>query len=410
MSSYSTCTQAKVPQTLPAGKFKQLPIPVWQWSHLALDFITDLPESQGNTTILVIIDRFSKSLHLIPLAILSAFATAELLFQHVFRYFGIPEEIVIDRGPQFTSRVWSSFMEKMGVPINLNSGYHPQANRQVQWASQEVTRFLQTFCTTNPEDWGQFLPWAEYAQNSLRHSATQLTPFQYVWGYQPPWFPWNANPTNSPAVGEWFRRSEEVWERTHQHLVQASHTTKADRHRRDHPNYQPGDRVWLSMKVLKLPLLCRKLNPRYIGPFRINEQINEVTYQLGLPKHSRIAPTFHISLLKLVIPGPLATAVPGDSPPEPLEIDGQPAYHVRTILNSRRRRGKLEYLVDWEGYGPEEQCWILSQDILDPRLSRDFHAAHPAKPGPQRRGRPRRYSAPRVSPSGGWLCHVTANS
>lgn len=63
----------------------------------------DLPESQGSTVTLVVVDRFSKPLRLIPLpALPSAYATADLMFQHVFQYFGILEEIVSDRDPQFT--------------------------------------------------------------------------------------------------------------------------------------------------------------------------------------------------------------------------------------------------------------------------------------------------------------------
>lgn len=77
-------------------------------------------------------------LRLIPLSsIPSAFTTAELLFDQMFRYFGIPEEIVGDRGPQFMSLVWSSFMSKMGTTINLTSVYHPQANSQVEQANQK---------------------------------------------------------------------------------------------------------------------------------------------------------------------------------------------------------------------------------------------------------------------------------
>lgn len=169
----STCARSKVPWTLLAGKLNPLPIPELPWSHLSIDFITNLPESQGNTTISVSADRFSKWLRLIPLlTIPSACTTAELLFQHILRYFGIPEEIVSIRGPQFTSQVWSSFIGKMGIIVNITSGYHPQANGQVERANQGIGRFLQTFCASNSEDWSRFLLWAEYAQNSLCHSVT----------------------------------------------------------------------------------------------------------------------------------------------------------------------------------------------------------------------------------------------
>lgn len=74
----------------------------------------DLPASQDNTCILVIVDWFSKSC--LPLKGLPiTMETAKLLFNHVFRYFGIPEDIVPDRGRQFISTVWKAFMKLLDI-------------------------------------------------------------------------------------------------------------------------------------------------------------------------------------------------------------------------------------------------------------------------------------------------------
>lgn len=96
------------------------------------------------------------------------------------------------------------------------------------------------------------MPWVEYAQNSLKHSATNLTPFQCVLGYQPLLFPWSSTHTEIPAIDEWFHRSERVWEEAHRRLEEVKEIRKqvADRHRSKAPNYKPGDRVWLSTKDL----------------------------------------------------------------------------------------------------------------------------------------------------------------
>lgn len=162
------CAMTKVARQLPTGKLIPLPIPHRPWSHIGVDFVKDLPVSAGKTCILVAIDRFSKACKLIPLrALPTAFETTELLFEHVFRNFGIPEDIVSDRGPQFISRVWRAFFSLLNVTVSLTSGYHPQTNGQTERKIQDISRFLRTFCHQNQNLWNRYIIWAEYAQNSL---------------------------------------------------------------------------------------------------------------------------------------------------------------------------------------------------------------------------------------------------
>lgn len=133
------------------------------------------------------------------------------------------------------------------MTVSLTSGYHPQANGQVELVNQEVGRFLKTFCSDHQGDWVRFLPWAKHVQNSLRHSAMGLTPFQCVLGYQPPFYPWNAITVNAPAVDDC---SDAVRRWAHHCLEQMAATAKRflDKRRATKPQFWSGDRVWLATK------------------------------------------------------------------------------------------------------------------------------------------------------------------
>lgn len=143
----NVCQTTKASHQTPAGLLQPLPVPQRPWSHIAVDFITDLPVSQNNTVILTVVDRFSKACRLIPLPKLpSAFETAEALCNQVFRIYGLPNDIVSDRGSQFTSRVWTALCKNLNINVSLTSGYHPQSNGQTKRLNQEVIRFLRSYC------------------------------------------------------------------------------------------------------------------------------------------------------------------------------------------------------------------------------------------------------------------------
>lgn len=117
-----------------------------------------------------------------------------------------------------------------------------------------------------------------------------------------------------------------------------------------------------------------------IVPFTILHQINPVADLLNshhtteFPHHfMRLCSNPTITLC-LFLP---QTLMPGLSitPPPPLDVTQQ-IYRVELILDSRGRGGRLEHLVDWERYGPEQQSWVARDDILDPTLLRDFHSSH----------------------------------
>jgi hypothetical protein len=94
-----------------------------------------------------------------------------------------------------------------------------------------------------------------------------------------------------------------------------------------------------------------------MGPFQIEEIVGEsqLAYRLQLPPQMRIHPVFHVSLLEPYKENRLAGRT--QERPPPVEVEGELEYEVKEIVDSKVVRGKLQYHVEWVGYGPEERTW-----------------------------------------------------
>ena len=268
-----------------------------------MDFVNGLLVSQGNTTVLTVVNRFSKMAKFIALPKLpSAKETAEVMMNNVFRAHGFPKDIVSDRGPQFVSRFWREFCRLIGTKASLTSGYQPEANGQTERLNQQLETGLRCVVHQNPSTWSKHLVWVEYAHNSLPTSTTGLSPFHCALGYQPPLFPDNEGEVSVPSAYAMVRRCRRIWAAARQVLIHQGDRVKrtADRRRCPAPCYQQGQRVWLSAKDLNLKVPSKNLAPRFVGPFPITKIIGPAAVRLRLPRSLRVHPTFHVSKVKPV--------------------------------------------------------------------------------------------------------------
>ncbi|KAK1794622.1 hypothetical protein P4O66_001340 [Electrophorus voltai] len=115
VASCAICTCSKTPRTPPAGKLLSLPTPPQPWSHLAIDFVTGLPVSEGNTIVLVVVDRFSKMVRFLPLRTNPLPGNWQNCSSTMSSGCLDCQNIVSDRGPQFMSKVWKELLEKLNI-------------------------------------------------------------------------------------------------------------------------------------------------------------------------------------------------------------------------------------------------------------------------------------------------------
>nr|XP_061779292.1 uncharacterized protein LOC133570620 [Nerophis lumbriciformis]XP_061820711.1 uncharacterized protein LOC133609218 [Nerophis lumbriciformis] len=153
----------------------------------------------------------------------------------------------------------------------------------------------------------------------------------------------------------------------------------ANRHRIPAPSYRPGQQVMLLTKDLSLQVPSRKLAPRYVGPFAILSIINPVSVKLALPPSVKRHPVVHVSQIKPVAESALSPPAPAP-PPSRFLANGDQVWTVKEILRVRRQGRGLVYLVDWEGYGPEDRSWVPASYLADPSLLEDFYRANPDAP------------------------------
>jgi hypothetical protein len=190
ISSCTVCQQTKYPTTKPGGLLQPLPIPENVWEDISMDFVTGLPISNGYSVIFVVVDRFSKAVHLGALpAQFTAYKVAELFVNIVCKVHGLPKSIISDRDPIFISKFWSDLFKFSGTLLRMSSSYHPQTDGQTEVTNRTIEQYLRAFVHAKPNNWFRFLPWAEYHYNTAYHTASGLSPFQLMFGKPPPSIP-----------------------------------------------------------------------------------------------------------------------------------------------------------------------------------------------------------------------------
>lgn len=148
-----------------------------------MDFIISLPLSNGQTVILVVVDRLTKYAHFgaLPLSF-TAGKVAQLFAEMVVKLHGYPSTIVSDRDPIFISQFWKKLFELSGTKLHNSSAYHPQTDGQSEVVNRGLEQYLRIFCSSKPTSWKSFLSWAEFSYNSHFNQSLQMTSFKALYG------------------------------------------------------------------------------------------------------------------------------------------------------------------------------------------------------------------------------------
>ena len=148
------CQQAKSERVKYPGLLQPLPVPKFAWQVVTMDFIEGLPKSHSYDCILVVVDKFSKYAHFIPLAHpYSAFQVAMTYMEQVYKLHGLPEAIISHRDKVFTNTLWKELFRLAGTQLQMSTAYHPQTDGQTERVNQCLEGYLKCFVHSCIHKW-----------------------------------------------------------------------------------------------------------------------------------------------------------------------------------------------------------------------------------------------------------------
>ena len=155
------CQLAKQSQTVNPG-IGEFPVPDRRFSHLHVDIVGPLPESEGCKYLLTVLDRCSRWLEAFPLPQDSSMEVCKAFMQWVSR-FGLPDRVVSDNGNAFIANLFQDVMKTFNIPVSFTPVYHAQTNGAIERSHQTLKNSLKASLVdmgdTHRENWQRALPW-----------------------------------------------------------------------------------------------------------------------------------------------------------------------------------------------------------------------------------------------------------
>nr|GFA24896.1 putative reverse transcriptase domain-containing protein [Tanacetum cinerariifolium] len=324
---------------------------------------------------------------------------------------GIPVTIISDRDPRFASNFWRSLQNALGTRLDMSTAYHPETDGQSERTIQTLEDMLRACAIDFGKGWVNHLPLVEFSYNNSYHATIKAVPFEALYGRK------CRSPVCWTEVGEAQLLGPELIQETTEKIVQIKQRMQVARDRQKsyadlkrvvrfgkrgklNPRYvgsfkvlervgdvaykldlleelsrksyadlkrkpmefQVGDKVMLKVSPWKGVVRFGKrgkLNPRYVGPFKVLERVGDVAYKLDLPEElSRVHNTFHVSNLKKChAEEPLAVPLDGLHFDDNLYFVEEPVEIVDSEVK-RLKRSRIPLVkVRWNSKRGPEFTW-----------------------------------------------------
>nr|GEZ38895.1 putative reverse transcriptase domain, ribonuclease H-like domain protein [Tanacetum cinerariifolium]GEZ43530.1 putative reverse transcriptase domain, ribonuclease H-like domain protein [Tanacetum cinerariifolium] len=244
------------------------------YERITMGFVSGMPRTpSGCDTIWVIVDRLTKSAYFLPMKKIDTMEKLPKIYlKEIMCRHGVPILIISDRDIHFTSRFWKLLQKALGTTLDMSTAYHPQTNGQSERTIQTLEDMLRACVIDFGSSWDRHLPLSEFGDSQL---------------------------TSPEFIHETIEKIVLIKNR----LLTARSHQKSYANRRAKPlEFEVDDMVLLKVSPWKGAVRFGnrgKLNPCYIGPFKILARVGPVANTLDLPEELKgIHSTFHVLNLK----------------------------------------------------------------------------------------------------------------
>ena len=381
--SCKACARAKA-STRTRISIKPNECPKMPFHSITMDFVTELPEVDGNTQILVVVDRFTKKLFTIPLHnTATALEVADLLYINIFREHGLPLQIISDRDTKFTSKIWKELFNIFGTTLTYGFAYHQRFDGQTEVMNRVIEEVLRCSINYTQTNWLILLPEAtcainnsvntdsEFSANHIYYGRKLFMPIDLKFGTQHAHADIKAYLENMEVIRAIATESvrKAIIRYTTAHNTRAAHNID--------PRFKIGAKVFLKAHNVIQPghhqRKGKKLQDRQLGPFKITDTVGTTGFRLDMPGY-QVHPEFSADSL-----------VPFDSlesefvvralEPEADHYQGGEAFYEVDHLAARKTHyRKPYYFVMYKGFGVAEGDWVKEEILLQdcPDLVREY--------------------------------------